>query len=261
MNTKRSLEIAQFIFPFVVIGFVWEITVRLGIGNSQTLPPPSAIIQSALSLILEKGVLHRHLAHSLYRLALGYILAVGVGIAVGTGLALQRTAGAMFSPVLSLLISIPTIAWVPVLLITMGLGDRTVITAVFLGGVFEMTYSTIAGIRTVSRQQVNAARSMGVGSVGLLFRVLLPGSLVSVIPALRLSVGYCWRALVGGEMLSAMVRWGIGRMIYDARFWNDVKAMFVGLLVIAFLGVLLDRAVLKRLEGATIERWGMVVER
>ena len=258
---NKVSEIGQFIAPFLVLGLFWEIMVRSGIANVQTLPAPSMILHELYVLIGKKGVLQCHIYHSFYRLALGYVLAVVVGITVGTVLALEKNLRDMFSPVLSLLISVPTIAWIPVLLITMGLGDKTVITAVFLGGVFEITYSTIAGIRSVHQQQINAARIMGVKTLGLFFKVLLPGALVSIMPALRLSIGYCWRALVGGEMLSAMIKWGVGKMIYDARFWNDVRVMLVGLMVIAFFGVLLDRIMLKRLEQETIEKWGMLVER
>jgi len=257
----RLFEFGQFLFPFFVLGIFWEISVRTGLINPQTLPSPSMILHELYTLTWQKYALQHHLSHSLYRLFVGYILAVIAGITIGTILGLQKTMRDMFSPVLSLLISIPTIAWIPVLLITMGLGNKTVITAIFLGGVFEITYSTIAGIRSVNKQQINAARIMGVKRLGLFYKVLLPASLVSIMPALRLSIGYCWRALVGGEMLSAMVEWGIGKMIYEARFWNNVKVMFVGLMVIGIFGILLDRVLLKRLEQATIEKWGMLAAR
>jgi len=254
------LEFGQFLFPFFVLGILWEISIRTGLINPKTLPSPSMILHELYTLSCQKFALQHHLSHSLYRLFVGYILAVMAGITIGTVLSLQKTLRDMFSPVLSLLISIPTIAWIPVLLITMGLGNKTVITAIFLGGVFEITYSTIAGIRSVNKQQINAARIMGVKGLGLFYKVLLPASLVYIMPALRLSIGYCWRALVGGEMLSAMIEWGIGKMIYEARFWNNIKVMFVGLLVIGLFGVILDRLLLKRLEQETIEKWGMLAE-
>ncbi|GAF97847.1 unnamed protein product [marine sediment metagenome] len=65
---------------------------------------------------------------------------------------------------------------------------------------------------------------------------------------------------MGAEMLSAMIKWGLGKMIYEARFWNDVKVMFVGLVLIGLFGVILDRLLLKRLERATTEKWGMLAE-
>ena len=113
----------------------------------------------------------------------------------------------------------------------------------------------------IDQDLINASRIMGVEGFRMLGQVLIPASLVSIITGLRLGIGYSWRALVGGEMLSALVQWGIGKMIYQARFWNDITTMFVGLMVIGITGVVLDRFVLKWLERETVERWGMLAER
>lgn len=258
--SRRLSSLAEFLFPFIVVGGLWELAVRLQLTGANMLPPPSAIL-GKMWVLTCRGVLVHHLASSLYRLAIGYSLAVGLGIVVGMVLASQRLLREMFVPVLSMLISVPTIAWVPVLLITMGLGDRTVITTIFLGGFFAITYNTMRGIEMVSRDRLNAAQIMGVGGWRLFVRVLLPASLVSIITGLRLGIGYSWRALVGGEMLSALVEWGIGKMIYQARFWNDMTAMLMGLVIIGFSGVLLDRVMLKWLERETVEKWGMLTER
>lgn len=257
----RLVAGAQFLLPFLIIGGVWEVVVRTGLISSGSLPAPSVILTKAWALSIQNGVLWRHLARSFYRLSVGYALAMTSGLLFGTLLAMNRIMREMFSPVLSLLISVPTIAWVPVFLITMGLGDRTVIAAVFLGGFFAITYNTIRGIEMVDTSKIRAAQIMGARGVRLFTAVLLPGSSVSVITGLRLGIGYSWRALVGGEMLSAMVQWGVGKMIYQARFWNDVVTMFVGLMVIGATGFLLDRLLIRWLERATIERWGMVTER
>ena len=251
----------QFVLPFLAIGILWELIVRTGLVSQASLPPPSKIIQRFWELSVGEGLLWRHLGRSLYRLSIGYSLAMVSGLLFGTLLAMNRILRDMFSPILSLLISVPTIAWVPVLLITMGLGDRTVIAAVFLGGFFAITYNTIRGIEMVDVSKIRAAQTMGARGPRLFTEVLLPGSSVSVLTGLRLGIGYSWRALVGGEMLSAMVQWGIGKMIYQARFWNDITVMFVGLMVIGLTGFLLDRLLIRRLERVTIERWQMVTER
>jgi len=258
---RGLIRAREFLFPFLVVGLSWELLVRFQVIGLRTLPPPSAILVEFWDLVWNKGVLIHHLSRSLYRLTIGYLLAVGLGIAVGTLLAVRKTLREMFMPILSMLISVPTIAWVPVLLITIGLGDNTVVTAIFLGGFFAIAYNTMRGIEMVNKDQVNAARLMGVSGVKLFASVLLPGSLVSIITGLRLGIGYSWRALVGGEMLSALVEWGIGKMIYQARFWNSVAVMFVGLMVISVSGLLLDRVLLKWLEKETVERWGMLAER
>ena len=253
-------SILYFILPFLFIAGVWEIVARFGLVSATSLPPPGSVLSSFMRMIDNGSLLH-HLSKSFYRLAIGYLLAVGTGIGAGLILTLNRTLRDMFAPVLSLLISVPTIAWVPVLLITMGLGDKTVITAVFLGGFFAIVHNTMRGIELIDGTLVNAARIMGVSGVKLLTSVYLPGSLPAMLTGMRLGIGYSWRALVGGEMLSAMVEWGIGKMIYQARFWNDVSAMFVGLMVIGFSGFLLDRIFLQSMEKATVQRWGMLTER
>jgi NitT/TauT family transport system permease protein len=258
---RRAAAVLGFLLPFVVVAGVWEILARTGILALPSVPSPSEIAARFWRLAVVDGVLWKHLASSMYRLAVGYSLAMGAGLLFGTLLAMSRILREALSPSLSLLISVPTIAWVPVLLIVMGLGDRTVITAVFLGGFFAITYNTMRGIEMVDPNEIRAARIMGASGPSLFVSVLLPGSLVSILTGLRLGIGYSWRALVGGEMLSAMIAWGIGKMIYQARFWNDVTTMFVGLMVIGISGFALDRLLIKSLERRTVERWGMLAER
>jgi ABC-type nitrate/sulfonate/bicarbonate transport system permease component len=254
-------QILQFLAPFALILVAWELIGRLGAIDPTIIPLPSTILRKFWELAIQSDVLLQHMLSSFYRLVLGYILAVGLGVVGGALLALNRLIREMFEPVLTLLISVPTIAWVPVLLITMGLGDKTVITAIFLGGFFAITYNTMRGIEMVDPSLVNAARTIGLGNIKLFLTVLLPGALSSILTGMRLGIGYAWRALVGGEMLSAMTQWGIGKMIYQARYWNDVAAMFMGLVIIGVTGLLLDQTLLNGLEQRTVERWGMLTKR
>jgi ABC-type nitrate/sulfonate/bicarbonate transport system permease component len=116
------------------------------------------------------------------------------------------------------------------------------------------------GIRMVNKNLINASKIMGGSGFVLFKKVLLPGSLVSIMPGLRLAIGYSWRALVGAEMLAAMLNWGIGKMIYSARFWNDVELMFLGLIIIGLAGLSLDYILMRNIEKYTIEKWGMIKE-
>jgi len=255
---KNFKELLHFLFPFFVVIIFWEIFVDIGLITR--VPAPYTLFMRFLQITFEKNILTSHLQASIYRLLIGYFLAAILGIGLGTLMGIKKSISEMFSPVLSLLIAIPTIAWVPVLLITLGLGDKTVITAIFLGGFFAIAYSTMHGIKTVNKSLINAAKTMGSNNKSLFFHVLLPGSLVSLLPGLRLAIGYSWRALVGAEMLAALVKWGIGKMIYSARFFNDVELMFVGLIIIGLAGLILDHLVMGTIEKWTIERWGMIQE-
>lgn len=259
-KTIRShlIKIGHFILPFIVVILLWELIVDTGLITQ--IPSPYNLYHRFIRITFEQNILASHLQHSLYRLLLGYLLAVILGIGLGTFMGIKKQIAEMFSPILSLLIAIPTIAWVPILLITLGLGNETVITAIFLGGFFAIAYSTMHGIKTVNQNLVNAAKTMGSNKRNLFLHVYLPGSLISLLPGLRLAIGYSWRALVGAEMLAALVRWGIGKMIYSARFFNDVELMFVGLIIIGIAGLILDHVVMGTLEKWTLEKWGMIQE-
>lgn len=248
----------HFLLPFIIVIVLWEIVIGMGIITQ--IPSPYNLFNRFIQITFEKNVLTSHLQQSIYRLLLGYFFAATLGIGLGTIMGIKKQIAEMFSPILSLLIAIPTIAWVPILLITLGLGNETVITAIFLGGFFAIAYSTMHGIKTVNKNLINAAKTMGSNKRSLFLHVLLPGSLVSLLPGLRLAIGYSWRALVGAEMLAALVKWGIGKMIYSARFFNDVELMFVGLIVIGIAGLILDHVVMGTIEKWTIERWGMIQE-
>ena len=164
---------------------------------------------------------------------------------------------AIFEPTFKILMSVPTIAWIPIFLITLGLGNKTVITAIFISSFFSIMYNTMRGIEMVDKNIVHAARTMGLNQFRLFIHVLVPASMVSIINGFRLAIGYAWRALVGGELLAAMIEWGLGKMVYQARYFNNAAIMLVGLLVIGFTGYFLDQIFLITIEKNTVEKWGM----
>ncbi len=257
---KGTLNIVYALLPFAVVIVALELIIRGGVLSGRYLPLPSTIWSEFQRLAFERGILWEHLQASLGRFLLGYLLAMAIGLSAGALLGQSVLLEEMFSPILTLLIAIPTIAWVPVLLITMGLGEETIITAIFLGGFFAITYNTMAGMRTVDRSLINVGRNLGLSRVRQFVEIYLPGSFVAILAGLRLGIGYSWRALVGAEMLAAMIDRGIGKMIYDARFWNEVTVMFVGLIMIGLVGFLFDKILIGALERATVEKWGMVRE-
>jgi NitT/TauT family transport system permease protein len=212
------------------------------------------------SLTVPQPTLLVYLYRSIYRFTIGYGLGAILGIAVGILMGINKHFYKMASPILSLLISVPTIAWVPLFLITVGIGDETIILAIFLGCFFAIVYNTMNGIRSINKELIWVSKIMGANKTTIFSKVLLPGASVSIITGLRLAVGYSWRALVGAEML-ASISGGIGYLVYAARAFNAVNIMFTGLVIIALGGLIIDNLVLGVLEKKTIEKWGMIKKR
>jgi NitT/TauT family transport system permease protein len=261
ITRREMIKTFYFILPFLIVIGLWELAVDLGMVSSRFVPSPSSVTLKFYRLIAPEPILPNILYMSFYRLILGYALGVLIGISLGILMGVSRLLYRVFSPILSLLISVPTLAWVPLLLVTLGPGEETVVIAIFLGSFFPIVYNTLNGIRSVGKHHVWASQIMGSDKATVFFEVLLPGSLVSIITGLRLAIGYSWRALVGAEMLAAGISAGVGQMIYAARAFNDVEAMFAGLVIIAIGGLLLDRLLMDPIERKTVEKWGMVKER
>ncbi len=248
------------LLPHAAFVAVWQIVATTGVINTTLLPAPTDVMRTIWDLATTDRILLRHIYASLTRLVIGLGFGILVGMAVGILIGSSKSARQMFSPLISILITIPTIALVPALLITVGIGSTTVIIAIFLACFFPVTYGTVNGIQGISERYMQAASISGARRWFIFRNILLPGSLRSIIPGLRLAIGYSWGALVGAEMLASGT-WGIGHMIYAARTFYAVDVMFVGLVVIAMGGFIMDKIIISYIERKTVVVWGMVSER
>lgn len=261
MSTKEPYlkSCIMFLIPFIVIVIIWEVLALLFFSDTLMIPAPSQLILRFYELMFPKFILVEHVSKSLYRFVVGYFLAVACGLGMGILMGLNKSVYKMFAPFISLFISLPTIAWVPLLLVFTGIGDVTIIIAIFLGSFFSMVYNTTNGIRNVDHDLIRASRMMGAGKYTIFSQVILPGSMVSIITGLKLGIGNSWRALVGAEMLAATA-WGIGYMIFASRTFYDIETMFIGLILIGALSLLVDTILIRTLESITIKKWGMLKE-
>lgn len=260
MNTSLHKTWGIRLLPYLIALGIWQIVATVGIVNTTLLPAPTEVASTMWALLTDDSILLRHIYASVTRLLAGLALGIIIGMAVGIIIGSSKTARQMFSPLISILITIPTIALVPALLITVGIGSTTVIIAIFLACFFPVTYGVVNGIQGIGEQYFRAASISGAGRFFVFRHILLPGSLRSLIPGLRLAIGYSWGALVGAEMLSSGT-WGIGHMIYAARTFYAVDVMFVGLALIALGGFFMDRIIISYIERKTVVVWGMVSER
>ncbi len=246
-----------FLLPLASIVILWQLVVEAQL--IRVLPSPLDVAGALSSLLTRTRngwpILAMHLGRSLIRVAAGLGLAVGFGIPVGLVMGTYRQVNFLLGPLFSLLLPVPTMAWVPILLILWGLGDQTIIVAIFLGGFFSIAYNTASGVRAIDRDLMRAARTMGASRFDLFTRVLVPGSMVSVLAGLRLAVGYSWRALVGAEML-ASADWGLGYLVFAARRFAAVDVMFAGLFVIMVTGYAMENLLVGSLEKRTVLKWG-----
>lgn len=253
----RVVRIVQFLLPILFLLLLWELVVDAGIVRSSILPAPSTILARAIELTGATGdraVLLTHIVVSLKRALLAFALAVVVGVPLGFLLGLSKETYLWVSPILSLMLPLPAVAWTPILLVIFGQGDVTIVTVCFLGAVFPVLYSALQGVRACGEQPVWVVRSMGGGRQDVLRRVLLPSTMPALITGFKLGMAHSWRTLVAAEMLAALAS-GLGYMIFAARAYVDVSTMFVGIVCLAVIGMLIEHVLFGTLERATVRRW------
>jgi NitT/TauT family transport system permease protein len=223
------------------------------------LAPTLPTVGRTLLAMLVDGTMLGHALYSLYRVLAGFALAACIGLPLGILMARFRPVEQFFLPLVSVLMPIPSLAWVPLFILWFGLGNTATILIVFYAATFPMTFNTWTGVRGVNPLWLRAAGAMGAEGRTLFWKVMVPGAAPFIITGLRQAFVRAWIAVVGGEMIAASA-WGLGWVIFDAKEFLNTDVMLAALAVIGILGLAFERLVFGRLERATVQRWGMVRE-
>jgi len=197
-----------------------------------------------------------HAASTLYRVLVGLGLAVVVGLPLGILMARWKPIENFFMPLVSALMPIPSLAWVPLVVLWFGIGNVATVLIVVYASTFSLLYNVWMGVKTVNPIWVRAAQAMNAQGSRLFRHVIWPAALPSIITGIRLAFGRAWIAVIGGELL-ASPQWGLGKLIFDAKEYLNADTMLAALFVIGIIGLFFERVVFQLLERATVNRWGM----
>ena len=188
---------------------------------------------------LMTGNLLLHIGVSLYRILVAVMLSVIVGLPLGIYIGWSKRADKYLSPVVYLLYPIPKIAFLPVFLVLFGLGDASKIILIITIIFFQILLAARDGIKEITKEMVDSARSLGLGGRMLFFDLILPAVMPKMISALRISIGIGIAALFFAENYAT--RYGIGYFIMNSWVMVDYVAMFAGVMALSLLGILLFR--------------------
>ena len=197
-----------------------------------------------------------HIGVSLLRMTAGYLAAIILGVLGAMILNLHRYLTYAFKPLISFFISIPTITWVPLLLIITGISEKTIIITIFLGSYFAILYNTLEGFENIDHNLIKVGKMLGYNKFQQLLKISLPASFNYILVGMKLGIAYSWRALVGAEMLGAAY-WGLGYLIFTSRKFYNLNKMVLTLLLIGLLGYILNRILITFIEKKTVSKWGL----
>ena len=220
------------------LALLWEVT---GQAMGSTLIPPLSQIGAAWWKLLSSGKLLSNLSMSLTTLVTGFCLAVLIGVVVGLLMGRFRAVEHFLDLYVNALMSAPSTAFVPVLILWFGLGVESRVAVVFLFAVFVIIINTMTGVKQVDTVLVEMARSFGAREKEIFFMIILPAALPAIMAGLRLGMGRAVKGMVTAEMLLTLT--GIGAMImqYGSSFATD--SLFAVIFTILLIALLTMKAV------------------
>jgi len=233
--------ILPLIVPALVLA-VWQVLSDKGFFRTSILPSPLAIARTLQSLLLS-GELLGHLKTSLLRVFEGFFIGAALGTGLGLAMGLSRFLDRALSLVTGLLRPIPTIAWIPVLILWMGIDEGSKVTVIAVGSFWPVFMNVLQGVKGTDPKYLEVAKLLEKNRWVVLTRVVLPSILPSLFTGLRVGLGIAWASVVGAELIAASS--GIGYMIMYAREVSQPDVMLVGVVTIGLTGLLMDFLVVR----------------
>jgi sulfonate transport system permease protein len=239
-----------FVVPLVILA-VWQFVTATGIVPPYRLPGPWSVVEAGIELI-ERGQLWLHIAISVQRVFIGFLFGSVIALAFAAVVGLSRAGAVLLAPMLVAIRAVPSLAWVPLLILWFQVGEESKIILIAIGAFFPV-YTTVAdALRHVDPQLVEAGRTFGLRGWSLFRTVQLPAVVPSVVSGLRLGLAQAWLFLVAAELIAASM--GLGWMLSDSQTSGRVDRILLSIVLLALLGTITN-AILVVFEKAVLRRW------
>jgi sulfonate transport system permease protein len=220
----------------VAILLMLEIAVRIGWVHSYQMPAPSEIATTLSDLA--DGALWKHIGASLSRVLSGFVIGAALALVFAAWVGLSREAEAYLEPTFAGLRSIPSLAWVPLLLLWLGIGETSKVVLIAIGAFFPVYLNGVAAIRSIDRKLVEVGQMYRFSRRQMIVHVFLPAALPGLFTGLRSGLSLSWMFLVAAELIAATK--GLGYLLSDGRETSRPDIVLAAIIVLAVLGKLTD---------------------
>lgn len=247
---RAATALIGLIVPVVLV-VAWQLASVAGWIDPVTLPAPSRVLAAGIDLV-ERGELGIHVAISTQRVLVGFAIGAAAGLAAGALIGLSRLADLLFSTTIGAFRAVPSLAWVPLLMLWIGIGEDSKVTLIAIGAFFPVFTTVAMALGHVDKQLVEAGRAFGLRGFRLLATVQLPAVVPSVISGLRLALAQAWLFLVAAELLASSM--GLGFLLTDSQNNGRVDRLLLAIVLLAILGKITD-ALLGIFERWAVRKW------
>lgn len=234
---KFKWDVYVSIVAFISLILIWEFFSGLGVIDPIFLPSPSQIADRSEKMISD-GSLWGHVFASTRRVLVGFAVASVVAIPVGIFLGTSRLAMAICEPVISLLRPLPSMAWIPLSLLWLGISETQKYSIVFMGSFAPSLLYVIEATKSVDPIYVRAAKNLGASRFYIMKEIILPGALPQIIAGLKVMLGIAWTCVISAELVAADK--GLGFLIMNGREYFKTDTVLLGMVLISLTVIIID---------------------
>ncbi|WP_018930957.1 ABC transporter permease [Gracilibacillus lacisalsi] len=224
------------IIPVLLI-IIWEILCRAGVVPSNQLPAPSTIVEKIISMA-QDGSLWGHVWITTYRVLVGFVIGTVAAIVLGSFVGFYKKAEQLFDPMIQAFRSIPSLAWVPLFILWLGIGETSKVTMIAVGVFFPVYLNIVSGILGVDRKLIEVGKMYGLNTLQLVKRIILPASLPSFLVGMRSGLGLGWMFVVAAELMGASQ--GLGFLLVFGQNMSSPETILASIILFAIIGKITD---------------------
>ena len=222
----------------LLVLLVWQLAVQLHLVSTRFFDSPIGVVQTIVDKISNKkpdgGLLFQHIWASAKVVWLGFLLAALIGIPLGLFMGWFRLCDRIIRPLFEIIRPIPSLAWIPIVLLFLGIGVEARAVIIFTGCFVATVLNTYTGIRSTNQTLINVAKTCGASNLKIFWKVGVPSAMPMIFAGLKTSMGSAWGTIVAAEMLASSN--GLGYMIQMGRSFGQVSLIMAGIIVIGILG-------------------------
>ena len=242
MKVLTRLKLLSVSSIVIFICFWYLVTDVLGVYSPTTLPSPTKVVETFFTKLTspnpDGATLLQHIGASFKTMMTGWLLGAIIGIPLGMMMSWIKPIDLFVRPIFDLIRPIPGLAWIPVFITLLGIGESARVAVLFVASLTGNILNSYSGIRQTKAVHFWVGQTFGASDAQLFFTVAVPSSLPMVLTGLRLTMGSCWMCIVAAEMLAANK--GLGYMIQQARGTFRPDIVIVGMITIGLIGTLLS---------------------
>ena len=221
----------------LVLAAGWELAVRAGWSNGRLVPPPSRVYEEFAELA-STGELQRHVVATLLRVVAGFGLGTLVGTLLGALAGYSTLVRRLIDPSLQGLRAVPSIAWIPLFILWLGIFETSKVALIAVGVFFPIYLGVMGAVMSVDRKIVEVGRLFRLSGIGMVRRILLPAVLPAYVIALRSGLGLGWMFVIAAEFMGASE--GLGYLLIDGQQLGKTTEIIAAIVAFAVLGKLTD---------------------